>query len=315
MFCKQFEIVIVVEKGAAHKDYADWFPYNSCEIWSYDDVNKVYSDDVYAIHVGGGSLPFGYYGHFILSALDAGKKVLMSGIDASIKANGDGLRDSIYERVDFLSVRTKKSYKLLKKSGMNVHHGADLALGLIPSDMKMPKLDVVITMRGFSEPNSDHIRSQRKLDQYFKAKGLKVTYLPFAPEDLDFLKFCSVSDDQILNFWHDPTIVLKAIKDSKFVISIGRLHTLVFAMHLNKPVIAIDPGIVSNGKKIVNRKNQYFCKEMGLEFFENVDGFLGSENIDEIMNTGRSFTNDYLFRFKKMERLLFSELKGGTHER
>jgi hypothetical protein len=298
-----FDIAIAVEQAGAHRRFRKWYPYSNTEVWNFDEVNRVYDRDVLGINIGGGSLPFASHGHFLLSALDAGKKTLITGVDSSARADADAtdIRPDIYSRLSYFSVRNKKSLKLLRAADIKVEHGADWALGLQSDGSVSKQLDIVITLRGFSKPTLQHGSKVRALHKFFKSKGRRVTWVPFAPEDSLYLKFCGIFGPSVLHLWHDPRKALAAIERSNLTISVGRLHTLIFSLIANRPCFAIDPGIIADGKHIVNRKNQYFCAEMGLEFFDSIDAFidadvdLGTSRFEE-----RGFPQDYLTRYKSM---------------
>lgn len=303
---EKFDLAIVLERGSIHPDCVSWHPYNKCELWAFDEVHRLYDDRVEAIHVGGGSLPFGFYGHYILSALDAGKKVLMSGIDGSprTKAKDGNLKKFIFSQLDFISVRTKKSFKMMRAEEVKVLYGADLALGLKPDEsfISNQEVDIAIVTRGFSEPTQYNIDNLMKLLGGLNKMNRSVTFLPFAPEDNNFLEFCGIPQQDIISSWHDPQNLINIFSNAKAVISIGRLHGLIFSLICQKPTFAIDPGIHVNGKHILNRKNAYFCKETGLEFFDSVDEFmeLSKEDKEKILSENKSFSTDFFRRFEKM---------------
>ncbi|MCP9848319.1 polysaccharide pyruvyl transferase family protein [Cyanobium sp. Morenito 9A2] len=310
LFSKDFDICIVIEQKGAYPGFSTWDPYNQCEIWSFDDVNRLYSKDIAFLHIGGGSLPFAYAGHFILSAFDYGIPVLMSGIDASIKPKSadDDIKKVIYSRLAFMSVRTDKSYSNLSKhsGNLNIHHGADWALGLSRADTGISDVDIVVTTRGFSEPSSIHQTNRSDFEHFLTSNGRRITWLPFAPDDRRFLLETGVDDQDILNLWHDPRQVLDVICKSKLTVSIGRLHTLIFASMSNIPCVAIDPFIVHDGKHIPNRKNMFFCKEHGIPFYNSIRNFIDEFNLEDIgaNNLPGGFTQGYLDRFGSMiERL------------
>src|SRR5689334_3281346 len=104
----KYHIVLPIEQRNAVPDFHTWYPYHHCEIINYDDVPRIYGSDVVALHIGGGSLPFGFSGQFLLSAFDARKRTLITGVDASVKPglSSDNIRSDIYGRLDFFSVRT-----------------------------------------------------------------------------------------------------------------------------------------------------------------------------------------------------------------
>ena len=308
-----FDIAVAVEQSGAHSKFRKWYPYSNTEVWNFDEVNRVYDKDVVGINIGGGSLPFASHGHFLLSALDAEKKVLVTGVDSAARSDAgeDDIRPTIYNRLSYFAVRHKKSHKLLKAAKIKVDHGADWALGLKPSESFNKDLDVVVTLRGFSQPTHQHRMRIRALHRYLKSKGRRVTYVPFAPEDSLYLKYCGIFGFSVLNLWHDPRMALAAIERSKLTISVGRLHTLIFALIANRPCFAIDPGIMSDGKHIVNRKNKYFCSELGLDFFDSIDDFIAA-NVDlgHDRYPERGFPEDYQKRYSRMTEKVLSTLGG-----
>jgi SAM-dependent methyltransferase len=306
-----FNIAIAVEQSGAHRNFRKWYPYSNTEVWNFDEVNRIYDEDVLGINIGGGSLPFASHGHFLLSAIDAGKKAIVTGVDASIRSDApeDNIRADIYNRLSYFSVRHKRSLKLLRAADVKVQHGADWALGLKSDNSVSKDLDVVITFRGFSEPNPDHRNRVRALHRHLKAQGRRVTFLPFAPEDSLYLKYCGIFGPSVINVWHDPRKALAVIEKSQVTISVGRLHTLIFALIANKPCFAIDPGIMSGGKHIQNRKNKYFCGEMGLDFYDSIDEFINAKvDLGPDRYPPRGFPEDYQKRYNNMAEHVLSTL-------
>ena len=202
----QYNVIVPIEHKNAHPTFRKWYPYTECEIINYDEIPRLYGQDVVGMHIGGGSLAFGFSGQFLLTAMDARKKTLISGIDASLKPRlpSDHIRFAIYDRLDFFSVRTIKSLDNLRKNNIPVHHGADWALGLGVIEPPASKTGgALITIRAFGEPPGDeHRRDMLNLHKYLERQGHKVRYLPFAPEDREFLDhFPHIKPSMIEDIW------------------------------------------------------------------------------------------------------------------
>lgn len=307
----RYNIILPIEQANAHPDFRSWYPYTQCEIVNYDDIPRIYEADVLAVHIGGGSLAFGFSGQFLLSALDAGKKLLVSGIDAGVRPRmpAEHIRFDLYRRLDLLSVRGVRSLDNLRQHGVAVHHGADWALGLTAiAPEKSRRGGALVTIRAFGEPPGEsHRRDMFALHRYLERQGYPVRYLPFAPEDRDFLDHLPhVQPDMIENVWWDPRRVKGLMQKADLVVSVGRLHTLILGMTAGKPVFAVDPHIVApDGKILVNRKNQVFAEELGLDFFGDVDSAIaayGDSLRDKL--SARDFPPDYYLRLASQKQFL-----------
>lgn len=311
----KYHVIVPIERHNALPDFHNWYPYNECEIINYDDVPRMYGSDVVAMHIGGGSLPFGFSGQFLLSAFDAKKRTLITGIDAGIKANlpRNDIRFDIYNRLDFFSVRTLKSVMNLRQNGIKVHHGADWALGLQAVEVPQERRGgALITVRDFGQPGQEHADAITRLHGFLEQQGHRVRYLPFAPDDRRVLDhFPTANADNIENCWHDPRQIKGYIKTADVVISVGRLHTLIISMTSDVPTLAIDPKIMVDGRHILNRKNLFFCEEVGLPFYHSVEEMIAAygDNFNERLKP-KNFTPDYYERFKSQTELVQAVIGG-----
>lgn len=311
----KYHIVLPIEQRNSVPDFHTWYPYHECEIINYDDVPRIYGSDVIALHIGGGSLPFGFSGQFLLSAFDARKRTLITGVDASVKPRlgRDNIRSDIYSRLDFFSVRTVKSVASLRQGGVVVHHGADWALGLQTAEPPPERRGgALVTVRDFGQPAQEHIDAVTQLHEYLERQGHRVRYLPFAPEDRRVLnQFPTANADNIENCWHDPRQIKGHIKSADVVLSVGRLHTLIISMTAEVPTLAIDPKIMVDGRHIMNRKNLFFCEEVGLPFFHSAAEMITAygDTFNERLNA-RNFAPDYYERFRSQTELFLATIAG-----
>jgi hypothetical protein len=311
----KYHIILPIEHRNAVPDFHTWYPYHDCEIINYDDVPRVYGSDVVALHIGGGSLPFGFSGQFLLSAFDARKRTLITGVDASVKPNvsRDNIRFDIYKRLDFFSVRTVRSVTNLRQSGVLVHHGADWALGLQAVEPPPERRGgALVTVRDFGQPGQEHIDAVAQLHEYLERQGHQVRYLPFAPDDRRVLdQFPTANAANIENCWHDPRQVKGHIKSADVVVSVGRLHTLIMSMTAEVATVAIDPKIMVNGRHITNRKNLFFCEEVGLPFFHSVGEMIAAygDTFNQRL-AAKNFAPDYYERYRSQTELVLASIAG-----
>lgn len=310
-----YHVIVPIERHNAVGNFHEWYPYNECEVINYDDVPRIYGSDVTALHIGGGSLPFGFSGQFLLTALDAKKRTLITGVDASMKPNlaPTDIRYDIYGRLDFFSVRSLKSVTNLRQRGIDIHYGADWALGLQAIEPPPERRGgALVTVRDFGEPGQEHVDSVRLLHEYLERQGHRVRYLPFAPDDRRVLdRFPTANADNIENCWHDPRQVKGFIKTADIVISVGRLHTLIMSLTCETPTLAIDPHIMVDGRHIVNRKNLFFCEEVGLPFYHSVQEMIDAygDGINQRL-LGKNFAPEYFERFRSQTDLVQAAIAG-----
>lgn len=270
-----FDIVIAVDRNGARQDCVNWNPYNQHEIWGYDDFTRVYDEQaIYGVHVGGGSLPFSFAAQFVSSSIDSGKAVVFSGVDMGLhhKSTGYNYRLDVLKYYSLLAVRSAPYFTTLKHAS-NTMHGADWALGLHPNPSGR-EIDVALTIRESDEITSERIEYYRSIVLALEAAGRHVTFVPFSPEDDRLLDQMSVPVQRREVHWHDPRTVLSRIGMSKSVVSVGRLHTAIFALMAHKPVASIDPRITRNGVWKPNFKNQMAAKVYGFQHYSNASDFI-----------------------------------------
>lgn len=312
----EFDIVIAVEDGGGlHPDFMSWDPYRTSEVWSHSEFARVFgSSDIVGVNVGGGSLPFGYGAPFMLSAIDAGKCATLTGVDLAIntkRKGGGDFRRGFFDFLDLVAVRFKSHYANLKRNGVPVLRGADWAVGLKPRD-SFQNIDVLITIRGFGGATQSHLDTYRGIAWFYEQQGRNVKYLPFALEDEVVLDQMEIPADRRESHWHDPRTVLSVVAGANLVVSVGRLHALIFAMNQGVPTFAVDPGIIQDGKHVINNKNRHFCKEFGLTFFETTQGFLDTPPVFE---DGRDygFSESYRKQYDRMaDRIYGTFAKAST---
>jgi hypothetical protein len=301
---KEFDIIVALDRNAVRQDCVEWEPYRSCERWSYDEFGRVFDEPLlHGVHIGGGSLPFGFAGQFVLTALDAGKAIVLSGVDATLRTRSPGyeLRRIVYSQMNLVAVRNEHHFKALRKLSTGML-GADWALGLEVEPTGEP-IDVAMTIRESGELTEEQLEAYRRVIKYLEGHGRRVTFVPFAPEDDALLDRMMVSQKRREVHWHDPRTVQGRIAMANLVFSLGRLHTLIMAVHAGKAAVSIDPGVIRGGQLKKNHKNRLAAETFGLKHYDSSDAFVNeAPNLNAIEAHG--IPEDYQKRFERMTKLV-----------
>lgn len=301
LLSKEFDIVIALDKNAVRSDVHEWEPYRLGDVWSYDEFGRVFHDPtIHGVHVGGGSLPFGFAAQFTMTALDARKAVVISGVDAAINQRmpGKAFRQHFYSSIDLLAVRNSFHFRALRKV-KTAMLGADWALGLPVEPVGAP-IDVAMIIRESTEANKDHFATYGRLIKFFERQGRKVSFVPFSPEDDVMLDHMDIPQSQREVHWHDPRTVLGRLASANLVVSLGRLHALILGIMGRRPTLSIDPGLIRGGVVKKNNKNRLAAETFGLQHFDSCDAFIETADLPALEAASYGIPEDYQQRFDDM---------------
>ncbi len=210
---------------------------------------------------GGGSLlqdvtstqSYKYYSTIIKLALKAGAKVM-------VYANGIGPLNSeknrmdckkLLEKVDKISLRDVQSLEELKNMGVDreITISADPAFSLKPSAFnaleECPYF--VVSVRKWKKLPEDFGDKLSKICSKIKELyGLLPVFIPMQSwmDDEISVAISKKCGGKVLNSFPDAESLISYIKNSKFVLGM-RLHTLIYALGVNVPVVALsyDPKV------------------------------------------------------------------------
>ena len=243
-----YDVVISVDERGAHDGFWNWYPYDRCRIVHQGNLAVLAEDDVIGIHVGGGGLPHGFNAAQVVHARSLDKPAFLTGIDvrpaptaAAAAALGGYLR-----MFDFVSVRSTAAWQAMTTLVPGCHLGADWAMAL-PADAPARAAcsgAALVTIREFPE---DLISSRYREDLARVLGALADRYeelvlLPFCPEDERFLdRLRPVGGLRREIHWSNPRRVQRLIADAALVVSLGRLHPLVFAANVGTPAMFAEP--------------------------------------------------------------------------
>lgn len=244
----RYDVVISVDERGAHDGFWNWYPYDRCRIVHQANLAVLAESDVIGIHVGGGGLPHGFNAAQVVHARSLGKPAFLTGVDARpapTAAAAAALRGYL-GLFDLVSVRSAAAFETMSTLAPGCQRGADWALAL-PTDGnpgEARRAGALVTVREFPL----ELISRRYLRDLAEVFGVlaeaygRVTLLPFCPEDerfLDRLPPAARLPREI--HWWNPRRMQRLIAEARLVVSLGRLHPLVFAANVGTPAVFAEP--------------------------------------------------------------------------
>ncbi len=275
-----YDLIISVDQHGAYDGFWNWYPYDRCPIVHQGNLGCVADHDVVAVHVGGGGLPHGFNAAQVVHARSHGKPALLTGVDAkpvSTPAAAAALQ-SYLGLFDFVSVRSGGSHQVLSELAPHCHRGADWAVAL-PTDGPLPvsRTDrVLITLREFPREllSSAYCQSIAELVSRLADRYDEIALLPCCPEDERFLDWVPAVEQLPREVhWWNPRRVQREIAAAAAVVSVGRLHPLIFAANVGTPAAFVEP-LSGDPRWPKSAKASQLCDEHGWLSFATVDDLL-----------------------------------------
>jgi hypothetical protein len=295
-----FEILISLDEHGAYQGYWDWYPYNHFDRVHQTDLGMFRWSEKYAgLLVGGGGLPFGFAAHQAVhartyQAATALAGVDFSGMDGDPRLRGHAQRAAFalaarqYANLfDFRALRTRVAVESAAAHGVEYFHGADWALRLVADqDPSVERNDrralIVLREMGLRSVSYRYVQEISVLISALEERGFEPHFLPFAPEDERFLGHIGLEQRiPVIRTWWNPRRAKQWIASSGLVLSLGRLHPLIFAAPTSVPVAcllsrsmlqpkaAAIPDLAAQPSKLTN-----VCRELGIALFFTVEDTL-----------------------------------------
>ncbi len=245
----EFDIVISVDERGAYDGFWNWYPYDRCRIVHQANLSVLADPAIVGIHVGGGGLPHGFNAAQVVYARSLDKLACLSGVDAA-PARSPAAAQAIASYVRLFSkviLRSEASWNTMARLAQNSQRGADWAVGF-PTDGAEEGIeqsgDVVVTIREFPDEfiSSRYLSDVAELFRILAGGHRRVVLLPFCPEDerfLDRLPPAARLHREI--HWWNPRRVQRCIATASRVVSLGRLHPLIFAANVGTPAAFAEP--------------------------------------------------------------------------
>lgn len=282
----RFNLVISVDHHDAYDGFWNWYPYDLCEIIHTSNLGICQRPDVIGLHVGGGGLPHGFNAAQVIHARSAGIPVLLSGVDAVELSQpaAAACMKSYYGLFDLVSLRSTASHHIAQQWVSDCHLGADWALAL-PTDGDTPPTRsdrVLLVLREFPYEllGPHYLRELDRLIQCLSDRYSEVMLLPFCPEDERFLE--NIPSTRSLSrevHWWNPRRVQREIASAALVVSVGRLHPLIFAANVQTPAIFAEALPGSPTWKPA-RKVQQFCQEYEWTYYSGMPALTSALEAD-----------------------------------
>ena len=243
----RYDVVVSVDERGACDGFWDRYPYDRCRIVHQANLGVLAEPDVIGIHVGGGGLPHGFNAAQVVHARSLGKPAFITGVDCqAIAAEGAAAMAAYYGLFDLVSVRSAAAHEALAAVVSGCHRGVDWAVDLSPAGPEpvMRQPTAILTLREFPVAwiSRGYLGRVSRLVAALQRRWRRVKLLPFCPEDERFLdKVPPVARLERERHWWDPRRMQREIAAAEIVVSLGRLHPLVFAANVGTPTAFLEP--------------------------------------------------------------------------
>jgi polysaccharide pyruvyl transferase WcaK-like protein len=285
-FAAEFDIVASVDQHGAYPGFWDWYPYDRCRIVHQIDTALLDRAGAPAgLIVGGGGLGFGFAGNQVIAARCFGVKLAFAGTDLPKTAHlrpvaGVAAAGMYLSLFDYVGVRTAAGVARARAIGSDVAYSADWALGLPADPAEGPAAtnEIAVTLREYPAAmiSTGYVSQVRCLLSELRARGWRPFLLPFAPEDERFLAEHGLADAApVRRAWWNARRMKQMIGAAGGLISVGRLHPLIFAASARTRVVALEPPVPPSAGMPPTPKIADMCGELGIPLEASVDALLG----------------------------------------
>lgn len=305
--------VLAVDRTGAYEGFWDWYPYKGLEIIHQGDLARLCQPDVIGLHVGGGGLPPGFGGAHVTISRVRGLPCVTSGVDEpySLYLGGDNHRlTEDRARWSLFQVRTGESLKRLQEIGITADLGADWASILEIDDSGEPAFDgITLILRELPMSMLDRKRLEeyRRLIAAFRRFDIPVRLLPFCPEDERYINRIDAAWTlPVERHWWNPRRMREVIAKSRGIVSVGRLHPLIFAATAGTPTAVVDIDCERHGISR-ERKLRDHAVEFDIPYFSDVPEFLDAIVRHNDTPLGGHVKDDYRQRFEAMRSSVLAQ--------
>lgn len=285
-----FTVVISVEERGAFDGFWNWYPYDRCRIVHQANLAVLAEPDVVGIHVGGGGLPHGFNAAQVVHARSLDKSAFLTGVDAHpprSPAAAEAMRRYL-GLFDHVSLRSAAAWRTMSSLVPGCHHGADWAVDR-PTDgpcVGDRTDDVLLTIREFPDDfiTPRYTAALADLIGVLAGSHRRVVLLPFCPEDERFLDRLAPTEQLPREVhWWNPRRMQRCIASARRVVSVGRLHPVVFAANVGTPAAFVEPLAHEPGWPGCTKARQ-LCAEHSWPYFASLPGL-----VDHLVGGGGSW--------------------------
>jgi hypothetical protein len=314
-FSPKIDLVCTIDRTGAFDGFWDWYPYTKMELIHQGELARVLSDDIVGIHVGGGGLPLGFNAAQNSIAHATRRPVVSTGIDDPLRMLvGHDVDEQVVknyiESFSAFEVRTPASHEALKGLAPSVGLGADWAFDL-PADQTRGEIDfdgITVVVRELPRDALDRQRlaEYKAVFAALAARDIQVRLLPFCPEDERYLDWLQPSwRHTIERHWWNPRRCKELIARSRGLISIGRLHPLIFAAESGTPALAIDIDTERFTHVGATSKIADHAREFSMPYYPSMGAFLADIADGAEIPMASKSQPEYAQRLTSMRRKAF----------
>lgn len=225
-------------------DKAQSFNYKNVYFVSSEDRAQLTETDAFIL--GGGDLTPAFGNQLLLHAKKVGNKCIMLGASINDDWLYEKMRD-IYvkslELFDLIFVRDLQSKENLDKLGIKCSVKTDISVGLpsVPIEFKKSDKHVTLCIREVHpEYEVRMVALANKVVRFLLKEGFTITLLPLCYEDKRSYEYFTKIDPKIeMIYTLSPQQHKYVIGNSDYVISLGRLHPLIYAIDTVTPMLGV----------------------------------------------------------------------------
>lgn len=277
------EVGIAVHPADTHPDFRRWYPYDQSTLVDETAIGRLLDYDPDALVIGGGGLSPGFGAHLALTMRLLGRPTVLAGTDNLdlCMRGGDpaALRD--YMRgFRYIGLRYEAGLEATRALGVEASFGADwaMALPMAPAEPPVTGRPCAVTVRAWDPHLHDQeFRYQvHALFRGLRRQGHAPFLLPVSPEDEALARALQpVVDAPVACLWWNPRAIKGLMARCELVVSVGRLHPLIFAAPLGIAVCHVAAPIADASRRHPLKIAQT-CRELRLPDLDGVAAFLAA---------------------------------------
>lgn len=277
------EIAIGASATASHAAFRSWYPYDGAKLFDDASIGAWLSLGAQATVIGGGGLHVGFAAHLALATRFAGGRTVLAGTDALDFLKRTEVERSVLDYLrgfDLVTLRFRAGVEALQRLGVDrVQLGADWAFGLrsasAPNERPAGDVCCVVVREWAAAALGRHFSFHLHLLMHgLWERGLVPLLVPFSPEDERVARrLTDLFDVPVLPLWWNPRAIKGLFAQSAMVVSVGRLHPLIFAAPHDVPVCYLAPPIDNAGPPVIG-KITCVTEELGIAAFQTVEELL-----------------------------------------
>ena len=286
-FADEYDVIVSVNEHGAHRGFWDWYPYSVARrTHQMDGGIFARLPRCVGLVVGGGSLDLGFAANLALPARAAGAATVLAGVDGAYVTGKSPAQESVGQSYlalfDLVAFRTQTGERppegVMAAATARQIPGADWALRLEAdraSDVVVDRKKAFVTLREFPIGMTPYayIEGVGEIVRALRANGYAPTFLPFCPEDERFLSETGLDmAAPSERCWWNPRRMKQVIGSGGMMVSVSRLHPIIFAAGVGVDVVSMAPPGIDAPKQFGRAKILAMADQLGIASVDDVAG-------------------------------------------